>query len=449
MTPELLKKYARPVPRYTSYPTAPHFGPTVNRDTYDVWLAALDSGEPISIYIHVPFCDTLCWFCGCHTKIVNRYTPVADYLSFLEREIELVAARLGARTPVRHVHFGGGSPTMLASGDFQRLMDGLRRRFRLVPEAEIAIEIDPRGMTEESVKALARAGVTRASIGVQDFNPAVQRAVNRIQTVEETARLVEWLRDAGIGQLNVDLMYGLPLQTAADVADTVEKVLALAPARVAIFGYAHVPWMKRHQKLIKDSELPDGMERWRQYQEAAERLGAGGYISVGLDHFARADDGLAEAAAAGRLRRNFQGYTTDQAPALIGLGASSIGALPQGYVQNLPGINEYKAAIAENRLATVRGIVLDDDDRLRRDIIERLMCDLAVDLAAIARSRGRETGGFASELAALAPMREDGFVEISDERITVSEAGRPFVRAVAANFDRYFQHGQARHSMAV
>ncbi len=449
MTPELLEKYARPVPRYTSYPTAPHFGPEVGPEDYGRWLAALDLGEPLSIYIHVPFCDTLCWFCGCHTKIVRRYTPVADYLEALEREIALVAEALSTRAPVRHIHFGGGSPTILEAGDFRRLMDGLRRRFNLVPEAEVAVEIDPRGMTEDNVKALAEAGVNRASLGVQDFNPEVQQAVNRVQSLDETARVVDWLRAAGIGRLNIDLMYGLPRQSVDDVIATADKVTALAPSRVAVFGYAHVPWMKRHQRLIKDAELADGMTRWRQYQAAAKRFAEAGYAAVGLDHFARPDDPLARAAAEGRLRRNFQGYTTDRAPALIGFGASAIGALPAGYVQNQPDINGYKAAIAEGRMATLRGLVLDDEDRLRRDVIESLMCNLAVDLADMARRRGRGTGAFTAELAALQTMQEDGFVEMTGERIAVTREGRPLVRAVAAIFDRHLKAGAARHSMAV
>ncbi len=449
MTPELLEKYARPVPRYTSYPTAPHFGPEVGPEDYGRWLAALDLGEPLSIYIHVPFCDTLCWFCGCHTKIVRRYTPVADYLEALEREIALVAEALSTRAPVRHIHFGGGSPTILEAGDFRRLMDGLRRRFNLVPEAEVAVEIDPRGMTEDNVKALAEAGVNRASLGVQDFNPEVQQAVNRVQSLDETARVVDWLRAAGIGRLNIDLMYGLPRQSVDDVIATAEKVIALAPSRVAVFGYAHVPWMKRHQRLIKDADLADGMTRWRQYQAAAKRFAEAGYTAIGLDHFARPDDPLARAAAEGRLRRNFQGYTTDRAPALIGFGASAIGALPAGYVQNQPDINGYKAAIAEGRMATLRGLVLDDEDRLRRDVIESLMCNLAVDLADMARRRGRGTGAFTAELAALQTMQEDGFVEMTGERIAVTREGRPLVRAVAAVFDRHLTSGAGRHSMAV
>jgi len=449
MTPKLLAKYGGPVPRYTSYPTAPHFGPAVNAETYARWLAALDPGEPVSLYFHVPYCDTLCWFCGCHTKIVRRYEPIAAYLTMLEREVDLVADVMAARLPVRHVHFGGGSPTIVEGGDFACLMDHVRERFRLVPEAEVAVEIDPRGMTREAVAALAAAGVNRASLGVQDFDPEVQAAINRVQSFEETANVAGWLREAGVDGLNVDLMYGLPLQTVEKVERTLDQALSLRPDRVALFGYAHVPWMKRHQRLIHDQDLPGGDERWDQYEAARARLIQGGYVAIGLDHFANPDDPLAGAADSGRLRRNFQGYTTDQAPALIGFGASAIGALPQGYVQNEPAINTYERVVGEGRFAAVRGVALDDDDRLRRDIIERLMCDLAVDLSPLCRRRGRAAQDFAAELSALEDMQADGLVEVDGSHIRVTEIGQPLVRTVAAVFDRYLPRGEGRHSRAV
>ena len=448
MTPELAAKYATPVPRYTSYPTAPHFSPAVDDAHYRRWLTAVDPDAPLSIYLHIPFCDSLCWFCGCHTRIVNRYGPIGGYLAVLGEEIDLVAGALGAPRPVGHVHFGGGSPNIIAADDFRSLMDRLRRRFALAPGAEIAIEIDPRGMTSERVDALARAGVTRASLGVQDFDPAVQRAINRIQTFDGTAEVVRMLRGAGIGEINIDLIYGLPFQTQAGIIETVEKVLLLEPQRVAVFGYAHVPWMKRHQRLIDEAALPDAAERWRQ-SAAAARLRAAGYIAVGLDHFARADDAMARALGAGRLRRNFQGYTTDAAPGLIGLGASAIGSLAEGYAQNAVAIKTYREAIREGRFAIERGLALNDDDRLRRDIIERLMCDLVVDLGAVCGKWQASPAKFARELAALRPMEDDGLVRITGRRIRVTEEGRPLVRAVCAVFDRYLGTQGQRHSQAV
>lgn len=449
MTPELAAKYATAVPRYTSYPTAPHFSPAVDDAHYRRWLTATDPDAPLSLYLHIPFCDALCWFCGCHTRIVNRYGPIAGYLAVLGEEIDLVAEALGALRAVSHIHFGGGSPNIVAPDDFRSLMDRLRRRFALAPGAEIAVEIDPRGMTGEGVDALARAGVTRASLGVQDFDPTVQRAINRIQTFDETAEVVRMLRRAGIGEINIDLIYGLPFQTRAGIIETVEKVLLLEPQRVAVFGYAHVPGIKRHQRLIDEAALPDTAERWRQSAAAAARLKAAGYIAVGLDHFARADDAMARALGAGRLRRNFQGYTTDAAPALIGLGASAIGSLAEGYVQNAVAIEAYREAIGERRFAIERGLALDDDDRLRRDIIERLMCDLAVDLGAVCGKWRASPDDFAGEFAALRPMEDDGLVRITGRRIRVTEEGRPLVRAVCAVFDRYLETQGQRHSQAV
>ena len=449
MTPELAAKYATAVPRYTSYPTAPHFSPAVDDAHYRRWLTATDPDAPLSLYLHIPFCDALCWFCGCHTRIVNRYGPIAGYLAVLGEEIDLVAEALGARRAVSHIHFGGGSPNIVAPDDFRSLMDRLRRRFALAPGAEIAVEIDPRGMTGECVDALARAGVTRASLGVQDFDATVQRAINRIQTFDETAEVVRMLRRAGIGEINIDLIYGLPFQTRAGIIETVEKVLLLEPQRVAVFGYAHLPGIKRHQRLIDEAALPDTAERWRQSAAAAARLKAAGYIAVGLDHFARADDAMARALGAGRLRRNFQGYTTDAAPALIGLGASAIGSLAEGYVQNAVAIEAYREAIGERRFAIERGLALDDDDRLRRDIIERLMCDLAVDLGAVCGKWRASPDDFAGEFAALRPMEDDGLVRITGRRIRVTEEGRPLVRAVCAVFDRYLETQGQRHSQAV
>jgi oxygen-independent coproporphyrinogen-3 oxidase len=448
MTPELIAKYDSRVPRYTSYPTAPHFTPAVGADAYRQWLGALDRG-PLSLYLHVPFCEKLCWYCGCHTRVISRYRPLAIYLDLLEREIDLVAEALPRRLEVTHVHWGGGTPTMVAGADFRRLTERLRRRFTVLDDAEMAVEMDPRGVTAETVADLAAAGVNRVSLGVQDFDAAVQRAVNRVQPFEMTARVVDWLRAAGIDRLNLDLMYGLPQQTVAAVERTVALAMRLEPQRVAQFGYAHVPWMKRHQRLIDEATLPGPEERWRQAAAGAARLEEAGFVAIGLDHFARPDDPLAVAQRAGTLRRNFQGYTTDRADALIGLGASSIGALPQGYVQNAPDMPTWRRAVEAGTLATVRGIALDDDDRLRRAVIERLMCDLAVDLDRLCRHHGANPGTFEAARAALAAMQRDGLVRIAGDRIAVTEVGRPLVRSVCAAFDRYLSHGEARHARAV
>ncbi|CAA7625150.1 oxygen-independent coproporphyrinogen III oxidase [Magnetospirillum sp. UT-4] len=449
MHQDLSAKYDLRVPRYTSYPTAPHFHPGIGPDQYGKWLAALDPAEELSLYLHIAYCAEMCWFCGCHTKITRKYAPVAAYMEALLAEIDLIAEKLPARMTARHVHFGGGSPTILAPEDFVRTVDTLRRRFVVRPDAEIAVELDPRTADETYVKAMASAGVTRASIGVQDFDPEVQKAINRIQPYSVTADVIGWLRKHGVPEINVDLVYGLPLQTVDGLLDTIDKAHGFSPRRIALFGYAHVPWMKKHQRLIPDETLPDTDTRWQQYTQATARLEDLGYVKVGLDHFAAPDDPLALALKEKRLHRNFQGYTTDTADTLIGIGASGIGSLPQGYVANVGEIHFYLDAIRAGRLATARGIAIDDDDRLRRDIIMRLMCDLEIDLDAVCAEHGADAAQFDGALAELAPMVADGLAQVSGRRIVMTDQGRTLVRAAAARFDRYLKRGEQRHSKAV
>lgn len=449
VSPSLFERYDRPVPRYTSYPTAPHFHAGVDEACYRRWLAALPEGETVSLYLHVPFCAEMCWYCGCHTKVAARYAPIADYVATLGHEVALVAGVIGRRVPVGHVHWGGGTPTQLAPEDFLGLMAVLRTHFDIRPDAEIAVEADPRTLDPARIRALAEAGVNRASLGVQDLNDRVQKAINRIQPFARVAEAVEGLRGAGVGALNMDLMYGLPYQTEADVRRTVDLVASLRPDRLAVFGYAHVPWMKIHQKMIPEDTLPGGLDRLRQARAAAETLVAHGYRPIGLDHFAKPDDALARALDQGRLRRNFQGYTDDAADVLIGFGTSAIGQFPQGYVQNAVPFHAYDEAIAASRLAVHRGVELTPEDRLRRAVIERLMCDMKADLARLARAHGFPEDAFAAERAALAPMAADGLVEIAGPVVRITEAGRLFMRTVAAVFDGYLASGRGRHSRAV
>jgi oxygen-independent coproporphyrinogen-3 oxidase len=449
MDAKLAARWDRPVPRYTSYPTAPHFGAAVGSETYSRWLTELDPLLPLSLYVHVPFCHELCWFCGCQTAVVRKDGPLEAYGLRLTEEIAAVAERLSGRFRVRHVHFGGGTPTIGGGRLVETAMAAFRGRFDLEEGAEIACEIDPRTCTGTTVDALAGAGVSRASLGVQDFDPEVQRLINRIQPAERTAAVVAALRDRGIGAINLDLMYGLPAQTVARVERTVEAAHRLAPDRLALFGYAHVPWMKKHQRLIDEGRLPDGPERWRQWQAASARLDALGYRAIGFDHFARPADSLAEALDAGRLRRNFQGFTADPAPVLLGFGASAIGALPQGYVQNAAETKAWNQAVRSNGLATVRGIALDSGDRLRRDVIERLMCDMAVDVASVAEAQGSAPESLDGAFDELRTMADDGLLALDGRRVAMTEAGRPFVRLAAAAFDAYLAKGVARHSRAV
>ena len=449
MRPDLAAKYDLRVPRYTSYPTAPHFTPIVGAERYAGWLGELDPKTKLSLYLHIAYCAEICWFCGCHTKAARRYEPVADYLDCLLREVDLVADKLPGRMTAGHVHFGGGSPSVLTPEDFVRTLDKLRSRFGFAGDAEIAVELDPRTTDRAYITAMAGAGVNRVSIGVQDFNPVVQKAINRIQPYDLTAEVIGWLREDGIDEINMDLVYGLPHQTLESLSETISLTVGLAPKRIALFGYAHVPWMKKHQRLIPEKALPGIEERWRQYESAARQLVNAGYVQIGLDHFALASDPMAAALKQNRLHRNFQGYTTDESETLIGFGASGIGSLPQGYVANEISHDGYKSLIRAGRLATSRGIAVGRDDLLRRSLIERLMCDLSLDLDSICAAWGVDAAEFDQDLARLEPMEADGLLLREGRKITMTKAGRPLVRAACAAFDRYLHKGEMRHSRAV
>jgi oxygen-independent coproporphyrinogen-3 oxidase len=445
MSPELVKRYSAPVPRYTSYPTAPHFSPDVGPGTYRAWLGELPSGTRLSLYTHIPFCDSLCWYCGCCTKAVRRYEPVAEYLASLHAEIEGIAQLMPSEHQVMHAHWGGGSPNILSPDDIALLADAQRQHFRMHEDAEFAVEIDPRGLDDDRVAAFARAGVTRVSIGVQDFDERVQAAINRRQSFEETQRAVLAFRGQGIDAINIDLVYGLPHQTRDGVERTAAKVLELRPSRVAVFGYAHLPARLKHQALIDPKTLPGAVERFGQANRLGRILTAAGYMRVGLDHYALPDDPL----ASGTLARNFQGYTTDNADALIGLGASSIGRLPQGYVQNHASVPEYARRVAEAGVATARGIALTDSDRMRGFVIERLMCDLTFPARELRLRYGAASEEILLEAEALLDADQDRLIERDGEAFRVTDRGRPFVRAIAACFDAYFDTSVARHAPGI
>jgi len=433
----------RNVPRYTSYPTAPHFSAAVGAKTYAAWLAELPEASTLSLYLHVPYCRELCLYCGCTTKAVRRHAPVEAYAERLKQEIDLLGAAIGGRR-VAHLHWGGGTPSILGAETLIAIADRISATFDMNDIAEHAIELDPRRVTPELASALGRMGVTRASFGAQDFAPHVQQAIGRIQSFQEVEAAIEAVRAGGVANFNIDLMYGLPRQTVGDVIHSAELAASLAPSRLALFGYAHVPWFKPHQKLIDEDTLPGAAERMAQMRAAVETLTQCGYLRIGLDHFALRGDDMQRAARAGRLHRNFQGYTTDEADALIGVGASSIGRLPQGFVQNAPDVGSYFRAIDAGQFATVRGLALSADDRLRARVIEQLMCDLAVDLD----TAGGETD-FSAELAAVDALSESGIVRRHGRHIAMTEKGRPFVRLVAAAFDAYLAKNQKRHSVAV
>ena len=437
----------RAVPRYTSYPTAPNFSPAVNADVYRSWLAGLPGEAALSLYLHVPFCRELCHYCGCHTKATLRDEPIEAYAQRLVEEIALVAIHTGRRK-VTHIHWGGGTPSILDADLLKFITDEIAHRFNLSAVREHAIELDPRYLTRPLSQALRDIGINRASLGVQDFSAHVQQAAGRIQPFDTVKNAVELLNDFGIDRINIDLMYGLPKQTVADVQRTATLAHALKPQRVAVFGYAHVPWFRPQQRLIEQSDLPSSPERLAQAEAAHEILVQFGYQPIGLDHYAKPDDQLA--ARSGRLQRNFQGYTDDDADALVGLGASAISRLPQGFAQNAPAVGNYSRAIVEGKLATVKGIILSDDDRLRGHIIERLMCDMAVDLDAVADETGFDIAtDFTDELESLEPFEENGSVQIEGHRIRITEKGRPYMRLVASVFDTYLTRAKSRHSVAV
>jgi oxygen-independent coproporphyrinogen-3 oxidase len=436
----------RSVPRYTSYPTAPHFHAGVGADIYASWLEALPLQAALSLYLHVPFCHELCHYCGCHTKAVRQRAPVDEYARALKAEIGVVGLHLRGQ-PVGHWHWGGGTPSMLTPDQFSELCDELARHVDLGAVREHAIELDPRYVTPELVAGLARIGVNRASLGVQDLAPDVQQAIGRVQPYEMVARAVEMLRGGGIDAINFDLIYGLPRQTVDGVRETAERSCALKPARVALFGYAHVPWFKKQQRLINAAELP-GLHARLEQMEAAQRVFLShGYRVIGIDHFALPGDSLAEAANGGTLHRNFQGYTTDNASALVGLGASAIGRMPQGFVQNAPDIGGYARVVSSGQPATARGIELGEEDRRRGAIIERLMCDMRVDLRNFATADPAVE--FYGEREALQPYAAEGLVVIEPSQVIVTAKGRPYLRLIAAAFDTYLAAGKAAHSRAV
>ena len=449
MLEDLVRRYSKPVPRYTSYPTAPHFHPGVDRVTYAQWLRSIPRDTALSLYIHIPFCDRLCWFCGCHTKQVLRYDPIAAYIPVVMREIETVARLLDGQGRVTALHLGGGSPSMLRGGDLAALANLIRSRFTIADRFEFSVEIDPNDMVPERYDNLAEAGVSRVSIGVQDFDPKVQQAINRLQSFEQTAAVVEGMRARGVGSVNLDVLYGLPHQTLEGLERTVAQTLSLRPDRLALFGYAHVPWMKAHQRMIPEAALPGVVERFAQSAMAAQRIREAGYEAIGIDHFALPSDTLAQSARGHQLHRNFQGYTTDAAPALIGFGASSIGSLPQGYVQNQVATGEYTRQVNEHGLATGRGVALTAEDRMRRWVIERLMCDFAVPLEELMRRFGPPAEAVAAEMLGVAFEDSDGLVDFDGDCFAMTEKGRPFVRSIAAAFDSYLGAGKARHSLAV
>jgi oxygen-independent coproporphyrinogen-3 oxidase len=433
-------------PRYTSYPTAPNFHAGVAAADTARWLRRVKPGTSISLYLHVPFCERLCWFCACRTQGTRTRLPLESYLESLVAEIGLVADLLPSDVRVARLHLGGGTPTILSPAQIGRVAGALSARFDLAG-AEISVEIDPTCVDAARIDALCGLGMTRASIGVQDFAPEVQAAIGRSQSFAATETAVADLRAAGIASLNTDLVYGLPLQTPERFARSLAQLLALAPDRIALFGYAHVPWMATRQRMIREEALPGPRERLALFAQAEARLGQDGYRAIGIDHFAQPGDILAQAAAAGRLRRNFQGYTDDTCDVLIGLGASAISRFPEGYAQNASATAAYQACIRGASLATTRGFRMGPEDRMRARAIEMLMCDFRIDLAALRT----EFGDFADRLWPLCARAAAAFpsaVTQGPAELRITAEARPLTRLIAMEFDAYAD-GTTRHSQAI
>jgi len=443
--PELLRRYDKAGPRYTSYPTAVQFHDGFGPARYRALAAATNAEvpqRPLSLYFHLPFCDTVCFYCACNKVVTKNRARAAPYLEHLHREISLQGALFDRARVVEQLHWGGGTPTFISQAEMRALMAETRRHFQLRDDdrGEYSIEVDPREVYEGTLALLRELGFNRLSMGVQDFDPAVQRAVNRIQGEDETLAVLADARRLGFRSINMDLIYGLPRQTDASFARTLDKIIAAAPDRLSVFNYAHLPQMFKTQRQINEAELPSPETKLNILQHTIERLTAAGYVYIGMDHFARPDDELAVAQRSGTLYRNFQGYSTRAGCDLIGMGVTSISQVGDSYSQNLRTLEEYSGRLDGNELAVFRGVELDADDRLRRAVIMQLICHLHLDMAAIERAHGiRFADYFAVELGDLAPMQADGLVDITSQRIEVRPRGTLLIRNICMVFDKYLR----------
>lgn len=444
---DLLHRYNVPGPRYTSYPTAPVWREGLGPGDYEKILAESNAAArpaPLSLYLHIPFCESLCYFCACTVVITGNHVVEEPYLALLEKEIDWISERIGGGREVVQLHWGGGTPTYLAPERITRLAAKLRSAFPFAADAEVGVEIDPRVTTPAHLTALREAGFNRLSMGVQDFDPAVQEAIHRVQTYEGTRALVESAREMGFDSVNMDLIYGLPLQTPDSFLATIERILEIGPDRLAVYSYANVPWLKKHQKLL-ETRLPGEREKFEIFRTALARFAEAGYEYIGMDHFARPDDELSRARRERTLHRNFQGYTTKAGTDLIGMGVSAIGAVGNAFVQNRRELADYRRAVESDGAATFRGFRLSFDDRLRREVIGNLLCHGVVVIAEIESAFGidfREY--FADALHRLAGCESDGLVEISDTEVRATPLGRVFLRNLAMAFDAYLAESGER-----
>jgi oxygen-independent coproporphyrinogen-3 oxidase len=450
---ELVRKYNVPGPRYTSYPTAPHFSAEVDRTALMTEIARdnEESDRPLSLYFHLPFCESLCWYCGCNTVITQRRSAAGEYVDLLSRELAITQPLLNSTRPVTQLHFGGGTPTFLPPAEIDQLGRAIHSVFRFSPDAEISVEIDPRRLTKEHVEAYRRLGCNRASLGVQDTNPQVQLAIHRWQPLAQTAQAITWLREAGYQSVSVDLIYGLPMQTPESFEKTLEEIIALNPDRLAVFSYAHVPWLKPAQKIFDDrQQLPTTEAKLAMLTTATRALTAAGYMHIGMDHFARPDDELAIAHDNGTLYRNFQGYTTRAGASLYGFGMSSISQTDGSFRQNHKNLEEYAAVLERDELPVERGCLLTAEDKNRRTLVMDIMCRRRVDLDDLSRRLALNVAQtYAAELATLHDLEADGLLRRDQGGFDITPLGELFRRVIAMRFDAYLERGPRKFSRTV
>ena len=438
---QLSEKYSKSGPRYTSYPTAPHFSNHFScKHWEDELLQSQNKGRDLSIYLHIPFCDTLCYYCGCHMLASKKYDRAAEYLALLSKEISLMARLTSSKREVHQIHWGGGTPTFLVPADIRRLASTVYENFSVSSDAEISCEVDPRNLTWDHIAALSESGFNRVSLGVQDLDPRVQNSINRIQSESLVRNVYDWMRKKGFKSVNMDLMVGLPHQSVESFSITLDKVLSMAPDRLAIFNYAHLPHLIKHQKLIHNEELPTLHTRLELHRMISDRLSAAGYIDIGMDHFAKADDDLVKARESKTLWRNFQGYTTHKQCDLYGFGISGISQTEDVYAQNVKTIEGYRERVNSGKMATERGLRVSLDDKIRRDAIMQIMCEGELNILNFSRKWTIDFAAYFSEVyPELNHLEAEGLIKNSVESIKVTEFGHIFLRNIAMVFDAYLK----------
>ncbi len=452
---DLIKKYDKPGPRYTSYPTAPHFNESFTPEDYKNEILKTNDGENLpglSLYYHLPFCDTLCYFCGCNMIVTRNRDRIKTYLDYLKKEIDMLSGLISPDRLVEQLHWGGGTPTHLNPDEIADLIGYINKKFNFTGDAEEGCEIDPRELTRAHLEALREGGFNRISMGVQDFNPDVQKAVNRIQPEDMTRQVVQWVRELKFESINLDLIYGLPLQTLEEFEKSVDIIIDISPDRIAVFNYAHVPWMKKHQAIIKEEELPKPEVKLDILKMTIEKLTSAGYVFIGMDHFSKPGDELTKALEAKKLYRNFQGYSTHAGADLYAMGITSISQLDRVYAQNIKNEKEYFAALDQGILPVSKGYLLNDDDLLRRFVITKIMCDFELDFGMVEEKFGINFRQyFSSGLENLKSFEDDNLLKLSDNGFSVSEMGRLLIRNIAMNFDGYIERKEdaGRYSRTV